>query len=322
MKFLIFFFCFAILIFFLIFWNNFSIFYPIENREENFSVEFPEEQLTTQIITTTTTFTSPFNYSLQLSHPLIAENARWAKMPIKVFIDTSCSKSKVESIKEAMRIWEEVTNYLIKFEVVEKDYQVMIKCSNFLEESEGYSTIGEAKPILIYTGYFHLIENASIVFLKRRISCVRPIVELHELGHVLGLDHVNDSKNVMYPYEKCDQIIPNYTITTLKELYSIPSLPDLYISNLSLKVSGETGEIEIEIGNKGLIESNETEIAIQLNKKVETYKLKPILPGNFLILRVENLRLENLREIKMILDPENLVKELNEENNQILRLIR
>ena len=322
MKILILFLCFAILVFLLIFLNNFSVFYSVKTEVKNFSLELPEPQPTiTQTLTTTTTFTSQFNYSLQLSHPLIAENVRWARMPIRVFIDPSCSKSKIESIREAMRIWEEVTDHLIKFELVEKNYQVLIKCSNLLEESAGYSAIGEAKPTLIYTGYFHLIENASIVFLKRRISCVKPIVELHELGHVLGLDHVNDSKNVMYSYEKCDQTIPNYTVATLKKLYSIPSLPDLYISNFSLKVEEGFGEIEIEIGNKGLVESNETEISIHLNGKIERFKLKPILPGNFRILKIENLRMKNVKEIKIVLDPENLVKELDEENNQVVRLI-
>ena len=316
MKILFLFLSFAILGFLLIFLKNLNL---SSLEIKNFSVEVPAQP----IQTFTTTFTSQFNASsqpLKLSHPLIAENARWARMPIKVFIDSSCSKSKVESIKKAMQIWEEVTNHLIKFELVEKDYQVLIKCSNLLEESEGYSAIGEAKPTLIWTGHFHLIKNATITFLKRRISCVKPIVELHELGHVLGLDHVNDSRNVMYPYEKCDQTIPNYTIATLKKLYSIPSLPDLYISNFSLKVEGKLGEMEIEIGNKGLVESNETQIKVHFDGKVERFKLKPLLPGNFQILRIKNLKLE--KEIKVVLDPENLIEELDEGNNQISRCIR
>ena len=70
-------------------------------------------------------------------------------------------------------------------------------------------------------------------------DCSYPNVELHELLHVLGFDHSENKKSIMYQLiESCDQILDQSIINQLKLLYAEENLPDLYFDKINVIKKG------------------------------------------------------------------------------------
>jgi predicted Zn-dependent protease len=128
----------------------------------------------------------------------------------EVFIDMKSGESMlwfsektVEDVRAAMKIWEEKTNHIINFEEVraEQVADVTIKFSeSFNASSPGKKIIGEA--------YVYFGEVRGIIYIQpSAISCRNQVRAMHELGHIIGLNHSTDYKSVMYPIESCAQNI-------------------------------------------------------------------------------------------------------------------
>jgi hypothetical protein len=113
------------------------------------------------------------------------------------------TNSTVNDARTAMRIWEERTNHLIKFEEIrgEAAADVVIKFSGSLNESTpGFKTVGEA-----YT--YRDQVRGTIYILPSSLSCRIQGRVMHEIGHIIGLNHSEDYMSVMYPVESCVQNI-------------------------------------------------------------------------------------------------------------------
>ncbi len=270
----------------------------------------------------------PYQYTikgitLNITHPLSYPNLRWEKMPVLVKIDSStCNPSRANDIRYAMSLWEEKSG-AVSFKEAE-DYQVWVNCTSDTEsrKDEGFiiTKVGEGGPTKILpTEYFNLSISGYAKIVSTTKDCIKPVRILHELGHVLGLDHVNDSRSILYPYEDCQQDFTPEIVQTLKELYKVSALPDLYFVNASAKNFGSYLNISFVVKNGGILSSAPTKIKIRSNTTdIQDYALDSIEPGRGLSVLLANVRAGKISDIVLTIDQENSIKEYDEENNVVV----
>jgi len=261
------------------------------------------------------------------THELLFPNMRWAKMPIKFFIDTeSCKSDTIKDMNDAAAIWQNDTQGTISFLFVNNsaDAQVNVQCERKLSrEKEGrviIETIGETRPRVINTGLYNLTIEAEVAFLIRSVQCIQPIVHLHELGHVLGLGHNENPKSIMYQYESCDQKITSDIVSTLKELYRDPPLADLYFKNMTAVKSGRYANFTFSIFNQGIADSPTTKTVI-LDGTYEIYSIdvKNLAPGTGWFFSLSNILIRSdFTNVSIAVDPKNEINELNKQNNVVI----
>lgn len=130
----------------------------------------------------------------------------------EVFLDTKSgegllwfSNETISDVRASMKIWEEKTNHMVKFEEVrgESVADIVIKFSgSFNISSAGVKTTGEA---YIYLGQI----RGKIYILPSSMSCRNQVRAIHEIGHIIGLNHSSVYTSVMHPTESCVQNITN-----------------------------------------------------------------------------------------------------------------
>jgi len=253
---------------------------------------------------------------------------RWAKMPIKIFIDaSSCDSGTVNDLADAAAIWQNDTGGTISFSIVNNsaDAQVNVQCAKQLSrEKEGHvivETVGETRPRVINTGLYNLTVDAEVAFLTRSFQCVQPIVHLHELGHVIGLAHDDDPKSIMYQYEKCDQKITPEIVDSVKQLYKDPPLSDLYLINVSASRKGRYASFNFSTFNQGLVDSPTTKVVIvdnsnDINNQIYSVDVQNLVPGSGWSFTISNVLIKtDFTTVSIVIDPKNEISELNKENN-------
>ena len=122
----------------------------------------------------------------------------------------------------------------------------------------------------------------------------------------------------MYNTSDCRQKLTQDIIDELKRLYSIESLSDLYFSGINATKNGRYLSFEVELRNRGLINSENTTLAVYSgDEKVKSFDIDSTEAGAGVILNVDNLRLpsRSVNEVRFVIDAENSIKELSEENN-------
>jgi hypothetical protein len=254
-------------------------------------------------------------------------NMKFNHKQISYHIDSLCDDEKRGRMAEAFD--ELALNVgLIGFYEVSSAGDIEISCSGEEKPSAGeYFIAGEggAKEI-IQTDRYNII-NEGVVILHGNphsfLECDWANVELHELVHVFGFDHSENPKSLMYRYlEDCNQRLDDSIINELKRLYSEENLADLYFDdviavkkrryidfNLTVRNSGS---INVERANFSVFDDGELIGSFDLEDKEGEIKY-----GAGIIVSIENLKLKssNPKEIKFVIDYENLIKEIDEENN-------
>lgn len=251
--------------------------------------------------------------------PVLYENLRFKESRISYFIENTCSKKRKDSVKEAFSIFEDKVGNINFYEVNFEGAEIRVRCSNEeIELEDSLVAAGEGGPsTIIDNGEFKVIENANILLYKDQ-KCDKPVVEIHEIGHVLGFNHSSNENNIMYPVSKCGQELDSNTIRILRELYAIESLGDAYIEYLSARKSGSRLDFDIVVKNIGLKKIDNLKLEIEANgRMIKEIDLDDLEVGYSRTLNATNLRLfsRNIKEINFVLDKDNLIREINEENN-------
>ena len=170
---------------------------------------------------------------------------------------------------------------------------------------------------IINTSLFGIIEKGKIL-LYDDPQCDYPIVEVHELLHVFGFDHVENPKSIMYYLSGCDQRITPDMVELIDRLYSIEPLADVVISELVVVKKGRYLDFNITVLNEGLVGVDEINLTILADdKEVYEINLGEIGVGYGRTLRVTNIKLSlrGAEKIDFIIDKDNVIRELNKDNN-------
>ena len=214
---------------------------------------------------------------------------------------------------------------LISFYEVMSNPDIEISCSeqekNGVDEDYFIAGEGGAKEI-VQTGRYNVISDGIVILHGNphgSLECDWANVELHELIHVFGFQHSEDSNSLMYPYlEDCDQQLDDSIIDELKRLYSEINLADLYFEKVSAVKKGRYLDFNLTIKNSGTINSEATQFSILDNGNlVESFDLGEISYGAGISVEIKNLKLgsRNPDDIRFVIDREDIVDEYDSENN-------
>ena len=188
---------------------------------------------------------------------------------------------------------------------------------------EGMFIAGEGGPINItQVGEFNIIKKGQILLFKES-DCATPNIAIHELLHALGFDHVDDSRDIMYPISRCGQKISNATIDKINFLHSIPDYPDLLFENANASMRGKYLNLNISVRNNGFSESKDSEIIIYAdNSSIKTVSLEKLDIGHGRFISLSNIWINQLsvKNIKLVINYS--FPELKKENNEIILEIK
>jgi hypothetical protein len=273
---------------------------------------------------TITTTTAP--QKIYTTTPLLFPNIRWAKMPISVYTVTeNCSSAQISEASNAMKIWEEKTNGTVSFVSGQSsNADVTVDClkdsSSIREGRKIVRKVGEGGPSSVFdTGLFNLTVKGKIYLFTSSVGCDRPIIAMHEMGHVLGLDHSENPNSVMYEYEECNQDITPEIISTLSSLYSYPAKPDLYFANASASQKNFYLSINFTVKNQGLVDSDPTTVSVFVDgKEIKTVSMDSIKPSQGYAYFIGNIFVSSqISKLELFIDPQNNLDELSKSNNAV-----
>lgn len=246
-------------------------------------------------------------------------NLKFNHNKISYFFDASCEEERKERMLESFNVLQESVGAISFFSGSESEADILIGCSEeYLEKEENLFIAGEGGPTeIVNTTQYNIIQKGKIL-LYRVSECDYPVVELHELLHVFGFDHVNYSSDLMYSIYSCEQRINEETIGMLNYLYSIENLPDLYFSNVNATKKGRYLDFEVEVLNKGLSLADGVSLEVYSeDKEMGVFDLEDMEAGWGKTFSVNNLKLSsrNVKSVKLVLVSNQI--ELNEKNNEI-----
>lgn len=256
--------------------------------------------------------------------PVFLENLRFNHNDISYFINGSCSKIRRDAMVEAFELFEWMTKY-ISFHEVGGEADIDVGCSDdFIELGEDLFAAGEGGPSrIINTSRFKVIKKGKI-FIYGDPKCDYPIVELHELGHVFGFDHSDDSTNIMYNVSGCGQRMTTNMIELVDALYAVEALADVRISNLTAIKKGRYLDFNITVLNDGMLDAPDIRLSVVVgDEDVKVLDMGGIETGFGRILYVENLKLpsRDFDAVDFYIDKKNVIREVDEGNNVVRMLV-
>jgi len=235
------------------------------------------------------------------------------------FINPGCSQEKAVRMNKAFSIVSAETGIITFAEDSEENADILVGCSiDSYETEKNVFVAGEGGPTKILNLSIYPLILRGKVILYNETSCDYPITELHELFHVFGFDHVNDSKTIMYPYVDCEQKINPEMIEKIKELYSVPAKAEIYFDAVNASKTGIYLDFNIMVKNEGLIDSDNITLEVYSGEKIiDSFDLGNLEPGEGTSFRVKNLKLNsrNTENVKLILKTK--ISEYNMNNNVI-----
>ncbi len=255
---------------------------------------------------------NPQNNSMQF-YP----NMRFPKRIISYKISSACSIQKREDMMRAFEILSRKT--VLSFFPVSENEEISIFCGEKDKKiGEGRFIAGEGGPTNItVSGKYNVITHGNILLI-RESKCPLPTVAIHELLHVLGFKHSNNSKNIMYPITNCDQEIGEDVINEINRLYNETGYPDLSISKAEARIKDGFLYLNILVQNIGLEDAPTSKLIVYVNgRKLNEFNLSDIKIGVSKEIRLRSSRLyTDIDEIEIKI--ETPIKELNKSNNEML----
>ena len=231
---------------------------------------------------------------------------RFDSANISYYLFSDCNAEKKQGMKEALNILKNETGVLDFHEILFYDNnhppQISVYCSEYKKKNQNNSFVaGEGGPDrllnlslypLIISGEVYLYQN------NKKLECEYPIVELHELLHVFGFDHLNSSSSVLYPYLSCEQRLNNKITARMVEIYEREPLAEIYFEKANVSKGGIYLNFEVEIFNRGLIVAKNVQLdlyEIESYKKIGNFSLGDIEPGITKTIKLTNFVLPSNR---------------------------
>jgi hypothetical protein len=177
-----------------------------------------------------------------------------------------CPLQRKNDMQEGFKILSEKT--ILSFNPTENNEEVSVYCDDSVRNDGGLFIAGEGGPVNItQTSKFNVILKGKIILIKDS-NCPSPNIAIHELLHVLGFDHSDNKRNIMYPVSDCKQIIGDDIIHLINNLYETKTLADLSIENVSANINGKYLETSFVIRNNGLKKSENANLTISSKNKI------------------------------------------------------
>lgn len=243
------------------------------------------------------------------------ENMRYpdSKISYKVI---GCPLQKKNDMQMAFEIIENKT--ILEFYEVQSDQEISVTCEDNVKLNEGLFIAGEGGPENIFqSGNFNIILNGMILLI-RDSQCPEPNVAIHELLHALGFDHSKNPDNLMYNISNCNQEIGEDTISFINEIYSIESLPDLVLENVSARTHKIYLDFNASIKNNGFVSSGKSSFDIYVDGKfLKSFDVDKLKVGSGITLSVVNIPVLDLNVKKVNFYVNYSGSELDKKNNEI-----
>lgn len=226
-----------------------------------------------------------------------------------------CNLQKQDDMKRAFDLISNVT--MLSFYSVESNEEISVTCEDTNRIEGGLFVAGEGGPTNIsQAGDFNVILHGKILLIKDS-KCPNPNIGIHELLHALGFDHSENPNNIMYATSNCKQTIGEDIPVMIDELYSIETLPDLALFDVSATMRGKYLDTNITIKNIGLKKAGSLNLVIYANgKKIKEHQLNELDIGYGKLIKFTNILITqiNVNELSysIVADFEELDKINNE----------
>ncbi len=234
------------------------------------------------------------NVSTQLS--MFRNNMRFDTNNIS-YSFVECDETNTNRMKRVFQIISEETQTVYFYESALP--KIVIYCSEQKgEERESSYVAGEGGPNkVILLDLYPLIVDGKIYLYsqEKKNNCEYPVVEIHELMHVFGFDHINKTNEVLYPYVNCEQRLTEDIVNELKRIYTEKPKADLILKNLSVMTHEMYLDFNLTILNRGLIVSQNVSLLITSPEKtVYTSPIEDLQPGISQTINVKNILIKSI----------------------------
>ncbi len=240
---------------------------------------------------------------------------------ISYYINADCSESKKGKFENALFLVSDKTKIITFHSTNEQDADILVGCSKqSYEQEKNVFVAGEGGPTEFIESKFYSVIKKGKVLLYDESKCDYPITELHELFHVFGFDHINDSRMIMYPYVECNQIINPELIKQLIKLYSVKPVAELYFSNMTAVKTGMYLNFDSSIINDGLITAKAVTLELYAgNEKLNVFNLETVEFGSGVKYSAQNVKLPSA-DIKTVTFKIVTTTDEFDKNNNIVEL--
>lgn len=247
-------------------------------------------------------------------------NMRFVQNSLDFGFAGECTPDKKERVYEAFEIISRETK-ILSFKESLTNPIIIIFCNEVEKETtENTFIAGEGGPEKVLNSTLYPLIGGGKVYLygtKKDSNCEYPVVEIHELMHVFGFNHITNKSSILYPYLDCEQKLDAEIISELRRLYSIEPKAELKIKNATVSKSGIYLNFNIEIENIGLIDANNNVLQIKTNENslIKDFELDDIEPGTTQTLKVQNLKLPSRNTNEIVIEIKTSTEEFYVENN-------
>jgi ssRNA-specific RNase YbeY (16S rRNA maturation enzyme) len=186
-----------------------------------------------------------------------APNMRFNHNDLTYSFISECEGEKINKMEEAFREIKTKTGIISFQRIDSEEADILISCSKKrIEEVPNTFITGEGGPSkFLNLSLYPLIIQGEIVLYDGlyNVFCEKPIVEVHELLHVFGYDHIDNKSSVLYPYFSCDQELDKLIIDDLVRIYSEEPKAELIYQEVEATKSGNYLNFNVSVSNEGII---------------------------------------------------------------------